>query len=352
MNLRILEIEIPIFAEGLFRRTWSIKIGYSLEEMRLENQKTRLMLILFGLGGLLLGIAGAILLSKRITGPLTKLVEGTVKISEGNFSQQIAIDTRDEIGNLAQSFNDMSRKLLLTSERMETANKKLIQAEKLASIGRISASIAHEIRNPLTSVKLNIQKLYENQTEDDTEREHLGIAQEGIGQIEKFITQLLNFARVTELSMDEFSIEQVMEESIKMMVNSFESKNITLTRNYTKDLPGAWVDGDKLRQVFLNILQNACEAVKPGGEVKIALSHLYRGEENIIRIVIADNGVGILEKDWENIFEPFYTTKSSGIGLGLANARKIIEHHKGSIKVIKKEGKGSAFEILIPCEGA
>ncbi|MGD2245786.1 MAG: ATP-binding protein [Candidatus Aminicenantes bacterium] len=349
--LRILEIEIPIFAEGSTRRSWSIKIGYSLKEMRQENQRTRLMLILFGLGGLIIGVAGAILLSKRITGPLTKLVEGTVKISEGDFSQQITIDSRDEIGNLAQSFNDMSRQLQLTRERMEAANKKLIQAEKLASIGRISASIAHEIRNPLTSVKLNIQKIQENKQLDEGEREHLSITQEGIGQIEKFITQLLNYARVTELNKDEFSIAQVMDESVKMMADSLGLKNISLKKDYTENLPPVWIDGDKLRQVFLNILRNSCEAVKPGGKVKITVSQLKEMEDNKIRIVFADNGDGIPEKDWENIFEPFYTTKSSGIGLGLANARKIIEHHKGSIKVIKKDGKGSAFEILLPCEG-
>jgi signal transduction histidine kinase len=347
---RILEIEIPIFPEGASRRSWSIKIGYSLKEMMLENRMTRLMLILFGIGGLLLGILGAIVLSKRITGPLIKLVEGTITISKGDFSRQIAIDTRDEIGNLAQNFNNMSRQLQLTRERMEVANKKLIQAEKLASIGRLSASIAHEIRNPLTSVKLNIQKLYESPKMDRLEQEHLNIAQEGIGQIEKFITQLLNFARVTELNKNEFSIQQVIDESIKTMVQSVKSKNISLKIDYTKDLPKVWIDADKLRQVFLNIIQNACEAVEPGGKVGISVQYLKEKKQKGIKIVISDNGNGIPKEDWESIFEPFFTTKSSGVGLGLANARKIVEHHKGTIKVIKKEGNGSSFEILLPCQ--
>jgi len=111
------------------------------------------------------------------------------------------------------------------------------------------------------------------------------------------------------------------------------------------------VDGDKLRQVFLNILRNAYEAVEEGGKINISLSHLDGDSECKIRILISDNGCGIPERDREVIFELFYTTKSSGIGLGLANARKIIEEHKGSMRVKDEEGEGASFEILIPCEG-
>ena len=110
------------------------------------------------------------------------------------------------------------------------------------------------------------------------------------------------------------------------------------------------VDGDKLRQVFLNILRNAVEAVDEGGKIGLALSLVKENGAKRIRIRISDNGCGIAEKDWENIFEPFFTTKPSGFGLGLSNARKIVEQHMGSIKVVKKKGKGTAFEIRIPCE--
>jgi signal transduction histidine kinase len=104
-----------------------------------------------------------------------------------------------------------------------------------------------------------------------------------------------------------------------------------------------------MRQVLLNILYNACEAVDKGGEIIIALSLLKGRRGRKVSIQISDNGPGIPKKDWENIFEPFYTTKSTGIGLGLANARKIIEQHNGSIRVVKNEGSGACFCILIPC---
>lgn len=348
--LRILEIEVPIFVRGSPRRWGSIKIGLSLEEMRAEILKTRLMLIFIGCGGLLIGVFGAILLTRRITGPLKKLVEATVKISKEDFSQKIDITSQDEIGNLAQSFNDMSRKLLLARERMEVASNKLIQAEKLASIGRISAGIAHEIRNALTSVKLNIQKLVQSDRLDETEKEHLSISQEGIGQMEKFVKELLDFTRVSELNLDRFSIEQILDESIKTLADTLELKKVVLEKSYEEGLPQVLVDADKLKQVFLNILRNAYEAVEEKGKINIFLSLLKKQEGSKIRVFISDDGSGIPEENRETVFEPFYTTKASGIGLGLPIARKIIEQHRGTIRVKENAAQGTSFEILIPTE--
>lgn len=349
-NLRVMEIEVPIYVEGSAIKYGSIKIGLSLEEMRKEEQQTRLILILIGCLGLLIGVGGAALLARRITKPLDKLVDGTVKISKGDFSQSIIIDSQDEIGELAQSFNEMSQQLQLTRKRMEAANKRLIQAEKLASIGRISASIAHEIRNPLTSVKLNIQKVMESEDLDDMDKEHLDISQEGIGHIENFIKELLNFTRESELELNYFSVEQIVDESIKMIRNTLKLKDVELTKEVEERLPQVLVDGDKIRQVLLNILHNACEALENGGKITITLSLMKGRRGRKVRIKICDNGPGIPEKDRENIFEPFYTTKATGIGLGLANARKIIVQHKGYIHAVESEGSGACFDILIPCE--
>jgi signal transduction histidine kinase len=348
----IVEIEIPVFAgEETAPDYWgSVKVGLSLEGIHNEIRRTRWMLILIGCSGFLLGLGGAGLLARRITEPLKTLVDGTHRIARGDFSQTIPVRSGDEIGGLARSFNEMTRDLLETRQRIEDANRKLIQAEKLASIGRISATIAHEIRNPLTSVKLNIQKLLENQSLGEEEKEHLGISQEGIGLIEKFIKELLNFTRVSDLNLERFSVQQIIDESLKMLRNSFQQKRIVLERSCPSDLPAIVVDGDKLRQVFLNILRNSVEAVDDGGKIGLAVSLVRENGVKKIRIRISDNGCGIAEKDWENIFEPFFTTKASGFGLGLSNARKIVEQHMGSIKVIKKKGKGAAFEIRFPCE--
>ena len=347
---RVLEIEIPIFAKGSEDKWGSVKIGLSLADTQNEIRKTRLVLILIGIAGFGLGLSGATILSRRISRPIRGLAEGTVRISRGDFSHRIPIDSGDEFGDLARSFNDMTARLLDTRERMEETQKKLIQAEKLAQIGRLAATIAHEIRNPLTSVKLNIQKVVEDGRLPALEMEHLAITQEGIVQIEKFIKELLNFTRVSELQRARFPISQIIDETLKVMAVFFREKKVVVEKRIEDGLPEVNVDGDRMRQVFLNLIRNAWEAVGEGGRIKIGATLCGEAPNRQIRVRVSDNGCGIPEKDWENIFEPFFTTKASGFGLGLANARKIIEQHGGTVRVVRKRTPGTAFEVLIPCE--
>jgi signal transduction histidine kinase len=348
--IRVLEVEIPIYFPETVRRWASVKIAHSLEPMYADMREVRTVILLIGLGGFGLGIFGATLLARRITRPLKKLVDGTVRISKGDFSSNIDIASKDEIGDLARSFNAMTVELLQTRQRMEEAGRKLVQAEKLASIGRLAATIAHEIRNPLTSVKLNIQKVEESASFDSPEREHLGLSLEGIDEIEKFIKELLNYTRVSELSLEKFSIEQVMDESLKILRDVLVQKKVALEKTYEKGIPPVLVDGDKIRQVFLNILRNASEAVGSAGIIQVSMAKITENGRQKIEVRITDNGSGIPEADRETIFEPFFTTKPSGFGLGLANARKIIEQHNGAIKVGMKKGKGSTFIVILPCE--
>jgi len=351
LTLDVLEIEMPVFAKEDPRRWGSVKIGLSMEETQREIRNTRMLLLLIGFVSLLGGILGATWLSRRITTPIEKLVDGTKHISRGEFDLMIDIDSQDEIGNLARSFNEMSHQLQLLRKRMEEANKRLVQVEKLASIGHISTGIAHEIRNPLTSVKLNIQKLSEKQDLDEYDRQYLEISQEAIAQIEKFIKELLNFARVPKLNLDRFSAEQIIDGSLKMIAESLDLKKVRFQKEYQDDLPQVLVDADRIRQVILNILQNSYESVDVGGTILIALSAGRNAFGECVNVSISDDGKGIPERDWENVFEPFYTTKSSGIGLGLAIARRILEQHQGSIRVKDKSGWGTTFEITLPCEG-
>jgi signal transduction histidine kinase len=348
--LRILEVEVPIFFPGNETKSASVKLGRSLEPMYAVRRNISAVIILVGLGGILLGILGASVLANRITRPLHKLVDGTVRISKGDFSRTIDIPPGDEIGDLARSFNEMTGQLLQTRERMDAANRRLLQAEKLASIGRLAATIAHEIRNPLTSVKLNIQKVAEDARLDETEREHIGLSLEGIVQIEKFIKELLNYTRVADLNLERFPLEQVFEESFKVLKDTLARKGIRVERDFAAGLPAVLVDGDKMRQVFLNILRNAEEAMETGGRIDVAMDMAVEKGQRKVRVRISDDGPGIPEKDRDNIFEPFFTTKPSGFGLGLANARKIVEQHNGSVRLARKRARGTSFVILIPCE--
>jgi signal transduction histidine kinase len=347
-RVRVREVEIPIFPQNDDKKWASVKIGMSLEPMYAKLHEVQKVLILIGAGGFLLGVLGATVLARRLTRPIHKLVEGTVRISKGDFHHTLAVPSRDEIGELARSFNEMSAQLSNARERMEDANRKLVQHEKLASIGRMAATIAHEIRNPLTSVKLNIQKVAEEEGFSETVEAHIGLALEGIDQIERFIKELLKFTRVQELSLERFPVEQVIEESLKLLRDTLAQKRVVVERITSGCLPPVLVDGDKMRQVFSNILRNSQEAVEIGGRIVIATDTVEAGDRTEVRVRVLDDGPGIPEKDWETIFEPFYSTKPSGFGLGLANARKIVEQHNGTIRVVKKRGRGCAFVILIP----
>ncbi len=348
---RVLEVEVPIYLRNSDQTWGSVKLGLSLEPLERQVNRTRTVLILIGLGGLLFGTLGASVLARRITRPIKDLADGTVRIARGEFSHRIAIDSRDEIGRLARDFNDMSDKLRQTLEAIEEANRRLVQSEKLAQIGRMAATIAHEIRNPLTSVKLNIQKVRSSQHLDDIEQEHMTLSEEGIAQIERFIKELLNFTRVSELQKARFGIEQILDESLKLLKDVLAAKSIAVERRYAPGLPEILVDGDRLRQVFANILRNSLEALGEGGRIVLTTGLTETEAGRRLRVRLSDNGPGISEKDWDNIFEPFFTTKPQGFGLGLANARKIIEQHRGTIRAVRKRGPGAAFEIDLPCEG-
>jgi len=345
--IRVREVEVPASSAAAGR--WgSVKIGLSLEPMYARLRDIQKVLLLIGAAGLLFGLGGAAFLARRITRPLHRLVEGTVRIAHGDFSQPIIDTSKDEIGDLARSFNKMTGQLVQTRERAADANRRLVQQEKLASIGRMAATIAHEIRNPLTSVKLNIQKVAEEEGFSETVQAHLGLSLEGIDQIERFIKELLNFTRVQELSLERWPVDQIIDESLKVLRDTLAQKHIAVARSCPPGLPLILADADKLRQVFLNVLRNAYEALEPGGTIRIAADALAGTGRTMVRVRIDDDGPGIPEKDRPNIFEPFYTTKPSGFGLGLANARKIVEQHHGTIAVGEAGGLGCEFVILIP----
>ncbi len=350
MSLRVLEIEVPVFLPGAVRRWASVKIGNSLESVYGEIARIRRVLLLIGFAGLLFGIVAFSFLANGITLPLKKLVEGTMVISRGDFSQRITVETQDEVGDLGKSFNEMTARLEETREKMQAANIRLLQAEKLASIGRLSATIAHEIRNPLTSVKLNVQKLAEFTDLTQAEHEHLGLSLEGIAQIEKFVKQMLDFTRISELTLEEFSIEQVIDASLKVINDKLKEKDIVVEKRYAPGLPHVRIDADKIRQVFLNLLRNAEEVLPRGGRIVIMTDLLVEDGVSRMRIRFADNGPGIAAKDRDNIFEPFYSTKASGFGLGLAIARKILEQHGGTIGASNAEN-GCIFTIMLPIKG-
>ncbi len=342
----VLEIVAPVLV-GDENRLWgAVKLGLSLEPLNAEIRKTRIGLISLGFLGLTLGALGSVLLAERISRPLETLVEGTIKVAEGDLRHRIPIPPGDEIGELAANFNQMTTEILEDRKQIEETSLKLIEAEKMATIGRLSAAMAHEIRNPLTAIKLNIQKVGKSPSLDPLEREQMGIADQGIRQVERIVKDILSYARATRLTKDWFSLERLLENALKFAEDQFADKQVRVEKEFS-EIPPIQVDGDRLRQVFLNLLLNSAEAVETGGRVTVRSRIQEDDEKHWAVIELEDDGGGIDDETLSSVFEPFFTTKSMGTGLGLTNARKVIELHNGTIEISSDPSRGTTVTISL-----
>jgi len=343
--LEVLEVIAPVFVED---ELWgAVKLGLSLEEVNAEIQRTRIGLISLGFLGLTFGALGSVFMANRISRPLESLVEGTIRVAHGDLQHRIDIPPGDEIGELAANFNRMTAEILDDRQRLEEASRKLTEAEKLATIGRLATALAHEIRNPLTAVKLNIQKIGRHPALNDLEREQVGIAETGIQQVEKLVKDILSYARAPQLHKESFELENLLEDALRFAEEPVEEKQIELVTDYA-GLPPMNVDGDQLRSAFLNILLNAGEAVATGGTIRVG-TRLEENDKGVFAVVtVEDDGVGIEGSDLSSIFDAFFTTKSLGTGLGLTNARKVVELHGGVIEVESEAEAGTTITMKFP----
>jgi len=345
--VEVLEVIAPVFVEG---ELWgAIKIGLSLAEVNAEIQRTRIGLISLGFLGLTFGALGSVFLANRISRPLESLVEGTIRVARGDLQYRIDIPPGDEIGELAANFNRMTAQILDDREKLEEASRKLNEAEKLATIGRLATALAHEIRNPLTAVKLNIQKIGKHPALNEIEREQIGIAESGVQQVEKLVKDILSYARAPQLYKEEFGLESLLEDALRFVEEPVDEKHIEIVTEFD-NLPPMNVDGDQLRSAFLNTLLNATEAVPTGGVIFVRTKQQETDDGPVAVVTIQDNGAGIEEKDMASIFEAFFTTKSLGTGLGLTNARKVVELHGGRIEVASVARHGTTITITLPYE--
>jgi two-component system sensor histidine kinase HydH len=234
-------------------------------------------------------------------------------------------------------------------KQIEETSLKLIDAEKMATIGRLATAMAHEIRNPLTAIKINIQKVGQSPSLEPIEREQMGIADQGIRQVERIVKDILSYARSPRLTKDWFSLERLLENALKFAEDQFEEQQVEVATEFS-GLPPIRVDGDRLRQVFLNILLNSADAVAAGGHVTVR-SHLVNEDEKQWAIIdFEDDGCGIEDRNLGSVFEPFFTTKSMGTGLGLTNARKVIELHNGKINIVSEPSNGTTVTISLAYE--
>jgi PAS domain S-box-containing protein len=232
------------------------------------------------------------------------------------------------------------------TERMET-EKRIRESERLAHIGKLTTSLAHEIRNPLSSVKMNSQIILKNTEFDGNDKRRMEIIVHEISRLERILDEMLDFARPVKLNLEPASINSVMDACLEIMDARIREKDITVKKRYTKSLPQILFDHEKMEQAIFNVLLNAVEVLSEGGHIEIVTKQL-RKDARALQVEISDDGPGINREDFPYVFDPFFSNKKKGTGLGLSNLKKIIEAHGGTGSVAARKPHGTRVCLTIP----
>ena len=289
------------------------------------------------------------LIGRNLANPIKDLVQFTRQVAGGDLEQRCEVKTYDEIGDLAVAFNQMTQDL-------RDLRNELIQSERLATAGKMAASFAHEIRNPLSSMRMFAQMLRQKRDLSESRREQsMQCILEEIERIDVIVKGLMDFARPTVLELAHHPPNTVLQEVLDLMEANLNHHQILLIKKFAPNLPHCLFDRDKLKQAFMNIVLNAIEAMPEGGTLEIqttydakSAKHTESKESGTVYIDVTDTGVGIPSEELERLFEPFVTTKSQGTGLGLANAKRVLEQHGGEIWIESTVGTGTKVSLRLP----
>ena len=395
----------PLWIQG--KIAGGIQMEVSIADVMDHLMKSQVMaLISIIADAVLLILFGSLLLSRVLVRPLKDLVQLTQKISEGDFSQRIEVTSKNEIGQLMASFNRMLdqlkdnqenlenhlKSLELKNKQLKQTQEELIRTEKLASIGKFAAGVAHEVGNPLGAILGYTSILEKEETDREEARDYLKRIEKEIERINRIVRELLDFARPSTFEIREVEVNKVVENTLSLLSYQKNFRNIETQLELQLDLPMVKGDESQLSQVFINIVLNAIDAMPTGGALRIRteeyviensladpvpllgpprrkgdsaesdysrqrkmnplaviLTKFLKGDR-VVRARISDTGIGIKKEDLERIFDPFFTTKSpdKGTGLGLSVSLRIVESMGGEMRVESEVGKGSAFEVYFP----
>jgi two-component system, NtrC family, sensor histidine kinase HydH len=228
------------------------------------------------------------------------------------------------------------------------AQTRLIQSEKLASLGEVVASISHEIKNPLVSIGGFVRRLDRKFPDDSSEKKYMSIVLKEVKRLERILDETLSFSKDSAPPSDFHGLNRLLEDTLSTLENEFQERNILVVRELALDLPSFFCDPQQIKQVFINLLFNAMQAIGQNGRLTLQSSRHMEGEKEFIQVKVTDTGGGIHADVLDNIFNPFFTTKFEGTGLGLSIAHKIITKHRGTIHVINDPGVGATFLIQFP----
>ena len=380
---------VPFNATEVCQKCHAVPVGYTLGATDLHislanvSEATagnwrRSFFIFLAFTALAIGVA-SVMFTSFVSAPIARLVTAAREIARGNLDFRVHPDdgaaeqhSADELSFLARQFNDMrialrekihqldqlnqnlsvrNREVEDALDRLRQAQEDLVRTERLAVTGRMTAQLSHEINNPIHNIQSLLESTLKKMNGDGKARELIGVALEEVGRMAQLTRQMLDYYRgsVVEAALTPVSVRDILHDIVRVNSAVLEQKNVRLETDLPDDLPVVLGVADKLKQVFLNLVLNARDAMPDGGTLRLAARH----DTGTVEIVVADTGVGISPDHLGRIFDAFFTTKEqvSGVGLGLFVTYGIIQQHGGTIHVASTVGEGTTFTIILPAAG-
>jgi signal transduction histidine kinase len=333
--------------DGRLRTAWETVLG-RIEETsaRAASEQEHALAVLAALVVLALVVGvGVTVWSQRVLSPLPRLQERVEAVARGDLARQLSPDTDDEIGRLGREFERMVAALAARDQSLKRLQEMQLQSERLAAVGRMAAHVTHEVRNPLSSIGLNVELLEEELASASTEqKELLRAIHREIEHLTAITEEYLRVARLPNPQLEPEDLGDIARSTSEFLRKELSAAGVVLDVDVQPGLPLAAVDEAQIRQVLINLLKNAREAMPGGGRVRL---EVVAGEGGVL-VRVGDTGTGMTSEQRARIFDLFYTTKAGGTGLGLPLSQQIVIAHGGVIRCESNKGSGTTFELWFP----
>ena len=297
------------------------------------------------------GFVGAVFVAQSVTRPVNSLVRFTSDFRLDSPLPSLAVETRDELAQLAEQLGSQAKRLQEFHAEARTRERQLARVEHLATVGRLAAGVAHEIRNPLAGIRSGLERLLRLSGDGEDSRRYATVLREAISRIERTVQGTLDFARASEVTVETVDLAEVLERALVLAAPQLEQNRVGLVRDVPACLPQVAADRARLQQVLLNLILNACDAMPGGGELRIVAQPA--GKE--VWMEMSDTGPGVPAEAAGRLFEPFFTTKpmGKGTGLGLAVSRAAVREMGGDLELVAGVGStsGATFRLRLTAQG-
>jgi signal transduction histidine kinase len=346
----ILDISKPVNLGH--KKLGGIRLGFDLNPLIQEIRTVTFRAVGISSALFLGGLVIIFVITIRMTGPIEKLTVAARRIEEGDLQYRVSIRRDDEIGSLATAFDQMAERLMQREKELKESQNTLRRADRLSSLGLLTAGLAHEIRNPLVAIRTFTQLLPERYNDAEFREGFQGLALKEVDRICGLINDLLSFARPSRPNVAEENMNDVVDGIARILETEAKEKGVEITKDFAPNLPKVWIDREQLKQVFMNLIFNAIQAMKEGGSIFISTRVTSRNDAEhsgqFVQVEIRDTGIGIPPENLDHIFDPFFTSKDEGNGLGLSISHQIVQEHGGHVTVESKLGVGTTFFINLP----